>query len=41
VIVTSVQLPAFLVALIGRNAYDGALSDPNGIQPVRLASLLI
>jgi hypothetical protein len=37
VIVTSVPLLAFLIALIGWKAYDGALSDPNGIQPARLA----
>jgi hypothetical protein len=35
--VTSVPLLAFLIALIGRTAYDGALSDANGIQPTRLA----
>jgi hypothetical protein len=37
VIVTGVPLLAFLIALIGRKAYDGALSDPNGIQPVRVS----
>jgi hypothetical protein len=37
VIVTSIPLLAFLIALIGRKAYDGALSDPNGIQPTQLA----
>ena len=36
-ILTSVPLLAFLIALVTRRAYDGALYDPNGIQPARIA----
>lgn len=36
VVLTSIPLLGFLVALFGREIYGGALSDPNGIPPVKL-----
>jgi hypothetical protein len=36
-ILTCIPLIGFLTALVSRRMYNGALSDPNGIQPVRLA----
>jgi hypothetical protein len=35
-ILTCIPLMGFLIALISRKVYDGSLSDPNGIYPVRL-----
>jgi hypothetical protein len=37
VALTCIPLIGFLTAFVSRKMYDGALSDPNGIQPVRLA----
>jgi hypothetical protein len=35
-ILTALPMLSFLVAMFFRRAYDGALHDPNGIQPVRI-----
>jgi hypothetical protein len=35
-VLTCIPLMGFLIALISRKMYDGALSDPNGIPPLRL-----
>jgi hypothetical protein len=37
ILLTCLPLLAFLGALISRRIYDGALSDPNGIRPLRIA----
>ena len=39
VVITCLPLLAFLIAMIGRVLYDGSLSDPNGIPPVRMMIL--
>lgn len=36
-ILASVPMLGFFAALIGRKLYGGALSDPNGIKPARIA----
>ena len=36
---TCIPFLGFLTALISRKAYDGALSDPNGIPPARIRLL--
>ena len=38
-VLTGIPLLAFLTALISRKLYDGALSVPNGIPPVRIVIL--
>jgi hypothetical protein len=35
-VLTCIPLLGFLTALISRKAFDGALSDPNGIPPARM-----